>query len=210
MPIGTLFSLLNRFQKSGTNAFIHQNKKQIIKPKENDLTTANDKNDQTKIEIIYGDQKESLTLALDANNKITINSSNPIQFKTLILTFMNSGFITLKKASEILNMSDRHLRTLNIKLQHHDVPSLIDKRQGQKIDYSVTKELKTELIQQYTANIISGKSTSSIEITKQLNEACHCNISDRTVRHHISNLGLDSIKKTLPKLITDFKKNSKI
>ena len=123
---------------------------------------------------------------------------------------MNSGFLTVKETSAILGLTERHVRELNKMLQKNDIMSLIDKRQGQQKDYIFTEDIKAELIQQYSANIISGRSTSSREISKQLNEACNCNISDRSVRHYILKLGLNKIKNTLPNLLDELKKNSNI
>jgi len=202
IPVGTLFSLLTRFHTKGVNVFIHPKKtnqtfqKKI--PKHINKT-------QTYLDIIFGEQKKRIYIPLE-KNKLIINTSNQIQFKTIILSFMNSGFLTIKETSEILQLSERHVCNLNKLLQQDDTISLIDKRKGQQKDYTVTEEIKAELIQQFSANVINGRSTSSKEITKQLNKACNCNISDRIVRLHISKLGLDKIKRTLPDLVAGIKK----
>jgi len=207
IPIGTLFSLLTRFHNSGVNAFVHQRKKLnqdydktvLIKPEIN--------NTQPSLDIVFGEQKESIHIPFE-KNKLIINASNQLQFKTIILSFMNSGFLTVKQASEILGFSERHVSGLNKKLQTDDITSLIDKRMGQQQDYVFAEDIKAELIQQFSANIMTGRSTSSREITKQVNQARNCNISDRAVRQYISKLGLTKIKNTLPNLLDELKKNS--
>jgi PIN domain nuclease of toxin-antitoxin system len=93
-------------------------------------------------------------------------------------------------------------------LNDEDIPALLDKRQGQKHDYQVTPEVKAEIIQQYVARIVTGRSASSDGITEVVNEQTQKELSPRTVRWHIQKLGLQSIKKTLPKLLDALKKNS--
>ena len=209
IPIGTLFSLLTRFRNNGVNAFVHQGKNQ----NQYDDKTVPNKTEihdtQTCLNIVFGEQKKSISIPVE-KNELIINASNQLQFKTLILSFMNSGFLTVKETSAILGLTERHVRELNKMLQKDDIMSLIDKRKGQQKDYIFTEDIKAELIQHYSANIISGRSTSSREISKQLNEACNCNISDRSVRHYILKLGLNKIKNTLPNLLDELKKNSNI
>lgn len=209
MPVGTFFSLLTRFHKKGVHAFIHQREKQTQKSEKAVLNNGKEiEQTQTCLEIVFGEQRISFNIPV-GKNKLIINSSNPLQFKTVILTFMSSGFLTAKQASELLGLSERHVRELGKKLQTDDITSLIDKRQGQQKDYVFTEDIKAELIQQYAANIVTGRSTSSSKISRQVNEACNCSVSERAVRQHILKLGLNKIKTSLPTLLEELKKNSK-
>lgn len=202
IPKGTFFSLLTRFHKIGINAFTDQ---RVNQPNEE----IKENNQGTKsFEIIFGEQKKIINIQ-NENNKIIINSSNPLQLKVIILSFINSG-LTVKEAASILNLSERHIRNLENKLQNEDITGLLDKRQGQQKDYVFTEEIKTELIQQYNLNIVTGRSTTSCDIAKQVNEIFNTKISERTFREHIVKLGLNKIKYSLPKLLEESKKNSKI
>jgi hypothetical protein len=208
MPIGTFFSLLTRFHNKGVPAFIQQRAKQQQKPEKAVLNNAKAiEPTQTCLEIVFGEQRISFNIPV-GKNKLIINSSNPLQFKAVIVSFMSSGFLTAKQASELLGLTERHVRELGKKLQTDDITSLIDKRQGQQKDYVFSEAIKAELIQQYSANIVSGGSTSSRNITKQVNDACNCSVSERAVRQHILKLGLNKIKKSLPNLLNESKKNS--
>jgi hypothetical protein len=207
MPTGTFLSLLNRFHNSGVNAFVHQRKGQSKNHEKIALYKPEIHPSQNYLDIVLSEQNRRISLPLE-KNELIINSSNQLQLKTVILSFMNSGFLSAKRASEILNLSKRRVQELSKLLFENDIYSLIDKRKGQQRDYTFTEEIKAELIQQFTISLVAGRSTSSIEITKQLNEACQCNVSDRAVRHHILKLGLDKIKKTLPRLLDDLKKTS--
>jgi len=202
IPIGTFFSLLTRFHKTGIKAFADQ---RVNKTNEE----IKEKNQGTKcLEIIFGKQKKIINIQ-NENNKIIINASNQLQFKAIILSFINSG-LTVKEAGSILNLSERHIRSLEKKLQNEDITGLLDKRQGQQKDYVFTENIKSELIQQYNLNIVTGRSTSSCDIAKQVNEICNTKILERTFREHIVKLGLNKIKDSFPKLLEESKKNSKI
>jgi hypothetical protein len=85
------------------------------------------------LEIIFGEKKQLLNIPHD-KNRIVINSSNPLQFKTIILSFLNSGFLTIKEASEQLDISERHVRDIAKTLQLNDIKSLIDGRREQQKD----------------------------------------------------------------------------
>lgn len=208
MPVGTFFSLLTRFHKKGVHAFIHHREKQKQTSEKAVLNHAKEmEQSQTSLEIVVGEQKISFNIPV-GKNKLIINSSNPLQFTTVILTFRSSGFLTAKQASELLGLTERHVRELSNKLQTDDITALIDKRQGQQKDYVFSANIKAELIQQYSANIVTGRSTSSRNITKQVNDVCNCSVSERAVRQHILKLGLNKIKKSLPNLLNESKKNS--
>ena len=94
---------------------------------------------------------------------------------------MNSNFLTLKQASVLLGISERHTRELGKKIKNNDVTSLIDQRKGQQKEYIFTEDIKAQLIQQFAINVISGGSTSSKTIARQINEGC--NIFTKTIRY---------------------------
>ncbi len=200
-PIGSLFSLLTRFTHNGVTAFIDK-RSQIKEP----MKPAEFQPPQNYIDLIWDQWQQRILISRD-KNELTINTSNSLQFKTIVLTFVSADLLTVNQASEMLGLTERRVHQLIEALQREDISALIDKRQGQQQDYKVTAAVKSELIQQFTANVIVGRSTSGIQIAKQLNEACGCNVSDRWVRHYIKTLGLNLIEKSLPELIDKFKKN---
>jgi hypothetical protein len=87
-----------------------------------------------------------------------------------------------------------------------DVSSLLDKRQGQLKEYAFTEDIKAEIIQQFIVNLINHKPTINRIITEQVNETCQSSLSERSMRQHITKLGLDKIKDNLPKLLEGAKK----
>jgi hypothetical protein len=138
---------------------------------------------------------------------LKIPADNLLQVKTVLLTMFHNKLITAPKAAEILGCSPVHISRLSHTLGKGDVHSLLDKRQGQKKDYLFSPQVKAELIQQFAANAISGKPTSSRLISRQIAERCQLNLADRSLRHHMKKMGLRNIAKSLPRLVDTLKKN---
>ncbi len=200
IPMGTFFSFLNRFQRDGLKALEDQ-RERADKPKSSHAISQN-------LELIFGERKVVIKTPSDIN-RLIVDPSNVVQFKTLILSFMNSGFLSIKEVSEQLGISERHVRDLNKNLRADDVEALFDKRRGQRIEYAFNESVKAEIIQQFVVNLVNRRSIVSSKITQQVNEACQTSLSERAMRQHLSKLGLHKIKESLPTLLEDVKKSSK-
>jgi len=113
------------------------------------------------------------------DRQLKLSRQDPLQVKTVLLSMLNSGL------------------------------SLVDQRQGQQQDFVVSPSVKAELIQQFAVEAIRSGRTSSRAISEKLKERCSLDIPDRTVRHHLSRMGLRRIKHSLPQLLAAVKKTSK-
>jgi Mn-dependent DtxR family transcriptional regulator len=133
---------------------------------------------------------------------------DPLQMKTVLLSMFNSGLLSTRQVAEAIELTPSHTAALARRLQEQGVLSLADQRQGQKEDFVVTSSVKAELIQQFAVDVITSGRTSSTAISEKLKERCSIVISDRTVRHHLSLLGLGRIKRSLPQLVAAVKKTS--
>jgi len=165
--------------------------------------------------------KEEKTISVDvkrnANNfvvgfgslELTIPRKNTIQAKTVLLTLVNNGLISVRVASETLDFSAEHIRILANRLKMEDTNAFLDKRQGQQKDYVFTQAIKSEIIQQFSANAAVKKKTSSSALAEDIKNRCGLELSPRTIRSYIDKSGLSKIKNTLPAIIKSFKKNSK-
>jgi len=197
MPLGTLFTLLNRFHNCGTEAF--------------SMKAAVEKIEQPahRAKVFYEHAGTQTCLIFSEEPlKLSLKKNNPLQHKILVLSFFNWGIISCTEAVKHLGFTERHVRDLGQKLESGDVDGLIDKRRGQQQDYSFTAEVKAELIQQFSFNVITGKTISSQQLCQQVNEACRTHITDRSIRLHMKKLGLPTIRSSLLKMVNDFKKNS--
>lgn len=211
IPIGTFYSFLTRFHNIGIAALTDQRSKptrQTIESSQAADTLIDTSRPSHGLEIVSGEIRFFLDIPYK-QNQLVINPSNRLQYKTIILSFLDSGFLTVKEAGTLLGISERHVRDIGQTLRTNDVESLVDRRKGQQKDYSVTEDVKAEIIQQYAANLVGGKPISGNAIATQVNHACSTSLSERTVRQHISKLGLNRIKKSLPQLLKDVKKSSK-
>lgn len=197
MPLGTFLSFLTRadqwgllaFQDRRSSVFEHVERAEVpVRPS-----------------LAVTDKNIIIKLGCD-NQTIMIPRENQLQCKVILLTFVNNGLLTTKAVADVLGLSERRIRDLNIKMHGGDIYELIDKRKGQSQDYRFTPEIKAELIQQVAANAITGKPTSSRALSQQLKERCDLVLPDRSVRLHMNKLGLPKISFSLPALVEDLKK----
>jgi len=198
IPTGTFLSLLTRFEKSGLSAFYDKRKSTV------QITKIN-----IPINVSLEVTDDSVGIRLDQEERLLmVPRDNLLQCKTVLLTFFHSGFLSCKDISSVLGLSERYIRELNVRLHREDVDSLTDRRQGQLVDYRFTTEIKAELIQQFAANAVSGKAASSRVLAEDLKQRCNLELSDRTIRQHMQELGLSRIKQSLPGLVEEVKKSS--
>jgi len=140
-------------------------------------------------------------------NRLRIPKDHRVQARTVVLSLLNAKVLSLVQSASILGISNAHCRELARRLIHGDVAEvLIDKRKGQQQDLCVGPEQKAELIQQLAARAITGHNTSSKVLAKQVNEQTGANVSARTIRWHIRQLGLSSLAKSLPQAVEALKK----
>lgn len=138
--------------------------------------------------------------------QIQIPLKNVLQLKVILLTLLKNKVISLKDVSEILSYSESYSSRLAERLHDEDANVLLDHRQGQKTDYVFTPEIKSEIILQTAGNVIVGKSISSSILATDLRDRKKVNLSQRSIRLHVTRLGLRKIKEELPALIDTLKK----
>ncbi|MCP4698041.1 MAG: hypothetical protein GY862_14480 [Gammaproteobacteria bacterium] len=140
-------------------------------------------------------------------NTLRIPASHHVQARTVVLSLLNAGALSLPQSALALGICDVHCRRPARKLMNPDVEdALIDKCEGQKHDCRVGTEQKAELIRQLAVRAISGHDTSSEILAGQVNEQTGVKVSARTIRWHINRLGLSDIHKSLPQLAETLKK----
>ena len=132
---------------------------------------------------------------------ILILKTNLLQFKLILLSFVSNKLISKTEAAILLNISSSQVAHLERELLKNDLPALIDKREGQQKDYKFTPERKSEIIIQFAANAALGKSISSATLSKDIEQRTKLQLSPRSIRYHISKLGLNGKSKLLFNLI---------
>lgn len=142
------------------------------------------------------------------NTALKMPVEHPIQVRTVLLTMVDSGLLSAKEVAPFLNISPARCRELANQLSEKDVDDvLIDKRIGQRKDYKVGPHEKAIMIQHFVARVVTGHPASSKVLADQINQETRTNLSSRTVRWHMKKLGLLQMKKTLPAMVNELKKN---
>ena len=142
------------------------------------------------------------------DRQLKLPRHNPLQVRLVLLSLLNDGLLSSQQVAEAIGLTPAYTATLANRLSHEDIISLVDKRAGQKVDYRITPEIKAELIQQFAADLIAHGRISSSKISEELEGRCNIVVPARTVRHHITKMGLPGIKDTLPQLLAAVKKTS--
>jgi transposase len=201
MPLDTIKSCINRVLKTGITAFEDGRRKASSFVPSGSVFPR-------KPSVCFEDDELIADFGIN-DNILRIPARNILQIKTIALTMLNNGLITISEAARILGCSTVHTSRQNQTLLKEDVHALIDKRQGQKQDYLFSSEIKAELVQQFAANAVTGKPLSSRIISEELNKRCNLSFSDRSIRLHMRKLGLPKIAKSLPTLVETLKKTSR-
>ncbi|MBC8254433.1 MAG: helix-turn-helix domain-containing protein [Ardenticatenia bacterium] len=200
IPLGTLFSLLTRIGQHGLPAIEdrrhrHSEFRAPPQPSTPPLKVASKK---SAIVLDFGVPGASVSIPRD----------HPLQTKVVLLTLLQSGVLDRSQVARLLGYSPTHVARMARQLAAGDVQALLDKRQGQPQDYRVTPQIKAELVQQFTVDLITRGQTSGEAIAAELEQRCQIIVPARTVRHHLARMGLATIRHSLPQLLAAVKKTS--
>ena len=197
MPKGTLLCLLTRLSQNGLSA----------------LSDGRFKNNENMIRT----EQRNLSYEVECDGNIAIKSgsiksilkisdADPFRKKIILLTFLENKLISSRMIAQYFGISVRHVGNLLRKLRVEGASSLLDQRRGQRQDYVYKPELKSELILQYVVNASNGEKTSGHAIASGILERTRIDLSERSVRHHISKLGLRMIAGKITDLVCSQKK----
>ncbi len=183
LPENTVRTMLKTISKDGVIALFNRRKKPLV------MTKDPDEKPSTKVGIEISELNDRYQISINGKD-IFILKKNRHQLKAMVLTFAENGLISKTFAGKLLNLSSSHVGYLINKVSENDLSCLIDQRKGQKKDFVFTPEIKSELIVQFAVNAATGKSTSSPVLAKDLEQRTSHDLSQRSIRFHINNLGL--------------------
>ncbi len=138
--------------------------------------------------------------------EFTMPAGNRLQCKAVLFTLLDNGLVAASEVAKAVGLSRRRVRDLTAAMREKDLPALLDRRKGQEKDYRFTPEIKSELVQQFALNALSGQPTSGRAIAEDLQRRCEMELSERSVRLHLNKLGLVRIADSLPELLEAQKK----
>jgi biotin operon repressor len=200
VPYGTLLSFLTRADKYGLDALVDRRK--------NPSACATPAQ-ETVLEVSVGEEREEVVVRFGpGGHALKLPHADPLRRKIVLLSFLDGGFLSADVVGAMLGCSPGHVRHLARKMRDEGAKALIDRRQGQLVDYCFTPEIKAELVQQFVAHAVSGQSTSSRALSEAIDTRCQVKLSDRSIRWQLGKLGLPRIAKSLPTLVETVKKNS--
>ena len=199
IPTETAKSMIKAVLKNGPNALQDRRSASPLP----------EKNVQEHIPITLKDHADSLEIHFGGNGPpLSLSWNDPLQVKIVLLSLVHSGLLPKKVAAKALGITPSHMSTLTKRFREQGAVSLLDQRQGQKQDYRVSPEVKGELIQQFTLDVVISGRTSSQKMSSELKQRSGLEVPARTIRHHMNLLGLTGIKKSLPQLVAAVKKTS--
>ncbi len=142
----------------------------------------------------------------DGGRRLKLSREDPLQLRIVLLSMLNGGLLSKQQVAEAIDLTPARTAALASQLTSEGTESLLDRRKGQQQDYRVTPAIKAELVQQFAVDVITGSRASGEAIAAQLKERCQITVAARTVRHHLAELGLSKIKRSLPELVAAAKK----
>jgi hypothetical protein len=199
-PLDTIKTLAKRTLQDGLPALEDRRRKT------SSFLPINDTRGPLSCQLLF--EKDAFFVVLDGEKRIALLRRNPIQCRTVLLTLLDANLLDIEEVSRAIGLSPERTRKLRATLAKEDVEALLDRRRGQQRDYLVTPEVKSELIQQFVVNALSGWPTSGRAIAEDLQQRCEIEVSERSARLYLNKLGLSKLKESLPALLADQKKRS--
>jgi len=159
--------------------------------------------------ITLREEEDRITIDFGISSRyLQLSRQDPLQLKIVLLSMFNNKLLPKQRVAEAIKLTPFHTTTLAQQLSEKGACALVDRRQGQKQEYRVPASVKAELVQQFAIDIITSGKTSGEKISNELKERCDISLPARTVRHHLAQMGLKKIKRSLPQLLVSVKKNS--
>ena len=140
---------------------------------------------------------------------LVIGNANKGLQRAMLLSLVNSDLLSASEAAKALGLSVSRVRTLARNLAENDIDVLLDQRRGQQKEFVLTPSLKEEVMLQYSANIMTNRSTSSECLVDDIQRRSGLSVSARTLRYGIAKLGLKRLSADLLGLVDDLKKGSR-
>lgn len=151
---------------------------------------------------------DAFIVEFEGDRRIRLLRRHQAHCRVVLLTLLDAGLLDIGDVADPLGLSRERTRKLRAQLARSGVHAVLDKRRGQQQDYLFTPEVKSELVQQFALNAVSGRRTSGRAIAEDLQQRCEIQVSERTVRLHLDRLGLSRIANSLPELLKEQKKTS--
>ncbi len=150
----------------------------------------------------------TLTLFAPEPIELTVKPDDLLARKVTASALVDSGIITVAQGASLLGYTPQAFSRLLRRYREEGSINLIDKRRGQQHDYKVDLEVKSEILYHFLKLACRNEPVSSKEIHQAVSEAFpEKEISERTIRHHLTLLGFSAVQKRLKEELFHGKKN---
>ena len=162
--------------------------------------------EKLKPEVNLTDREAAVIIPEPIN--ITVNKDDHLARKVLAVCLAEAGAISSAQGAELLGYTPQAFSRLLKRYREKGSADLLDKRKGQQRDYKVDLDVKSEILYQFLKLSSQNITFSSKDIHQAVNEAFpEKQISERTVRYHLTMLGFSQVHRRLKEELFSGKKN---
>jgi len=186
-------SIIDRINEYGLEGLIDQ-RRSIKEPK------------KLMPEVLLTDREATVTIPEPLS--ITVDRDDHLARKVLAACLVEAGAISAAQGAEFLGYTPQAFSRLLKRYREKGSADLLDKRKGQQRDYKVDLDVKSEILYQFLKLSSQNISFSSKDIHRAVNEAFpEKQISERTVRYHLTLLGFSQVHRRLKEELFSGKNN---
>jgi hypothetical protein len=195
-----LMSMIQRVFDEGPHAFMQTQGPRPVSspgtaPRESVAPTKSLPQDGREAEV--RDQVMSLKLNAPMTIEIPFDPTRPAD-QIFILKCQSAGLLRVQQVADFLNKTPNQIQHMRRKLEETgSVEAVSDLRQGQQQAYKFTEEAQSELLYHLFEDLVEFRSISSIRIHDKIQKALKLEVSDRTIRNYLDELGLPRVKERL-------------
>ena len=149
------------------------------------------------IEVEVRDQSMSLKLNAPTTLQIPFDPTRPAD-QLFVLKCQSASWFGVQQAAEFLDKTPNQIQHMRRKLEvTGNVEAVLDLRQGQQQAYKFTEEARAELLYCLVEDLVESRSISSIRIHDKIRKTLNLEVTDRTIRNYLDELGLPKVKERL-------------
>ena len=162
--------------------------------------------EKLKPEVLLTEQEATVTIPEPLS--LTVDRDDHLARKVLAVCLVEAGAINASQGAKFLGYTPQAFSRLLKRYREKGSADLLDKRKGQQRDYKVDMDVKSEILYQFLKLSSQNITFSSKDIHRAVNEAFpEKQISERTVRYHLTLLGFSQVHRRLKEELFFGKKN---
>jgi transposase len=196
-----LMSMVQRVYEEGPLAFLQtQGPRPVSSPSTVQRQPAALAKPAEAIEVEVRDQVMSLKLNVPMTLQIPFDPTRPAD-QIFVLKCQSAGWFRVQQAAEFLDKTPNQIQHMRRKLEATgSIEAVLDLRQGQQQAYKFTEEARSELLYYLFEDLVEFRSISSIRIHDKIQKTLKVEVTDRTIRNYLDELGLPGVKERLIEL----------